>query len=310
MRLRRFCGVAVALLLGCAVGTARETDAQDPDAAGEVDLVSERSYFRPIAVHESDGRLVLDTESRITNGRDAKHGDAPHQVAIVTTNALGEKHLCGGSRIAPGLVLTAAHCVKGYEGKPERVKVISGTVEFSSGGLREAAIAVRTHPNFNVGARRNYDVAVVRAKLHESTEVIALHAVSGANLADRELLRVSGFGARKYGGVESIRLQIADVRFVPRERCTATPGINYTKARITEHMICAHGDPIPGNPHSVADACQGDSGGPLWRPGAALVGVVSFGEKCGNPGRYGVYARVESAETWIDERIAELGAAP
>jgi secreted trypsin-like serine protease len=67
-------------------------------------------------------------------------------------------------------------------------------------------------------------------------------------------------------------------------------------------MLCA------GLPRGSVDACQGDSGGPLvWRnqeTGPVLVGVVSFGEGCARPLKYGVYTRVSAYRDWIDRTLA------
>ena len=61
------------------------------------------------------------------------------------------------------------------------------------------------------------------------------------------------------------------------------------RGRVSRLHLCA------GHAGGVADACQNDSGGPLvclvddrW----TLFGIVNYGEGCGRPHKYGIYARV------------------
>ncbi len=65
---------------------------------------------------------------------------------------------------------------------------------------------------------------------------------------------------------------------------------------ITPRMLCAGGGPTETQSHS--DSCYGDSGGPLIVPGSpdgaapagdVLLGLVDFGNGCGQPGFPGVY---------------------
>lgn len=54
------------------------------------------------------------------------------------------------------------------------------------------------------------------------------------------------------------------------------------------------------------DTCQGDSGGPLTcssSSGPVLQGITSFGRGCARPGIPGVYTRVSSYNSWIEQTI-------
>ena len=63
---------------------------------------------------------------------------------------------------------------------------------------------------------------------------------------------------------------------------------------------------------SIAGVLQGDSGGPLTVDvdgKHVLIGDVSFGNKCGLAGKYGVYGDVAFFKTWIDTNVGENGGA-
>lgn len=75
----------------------------------------------------------------------------------------------------------------------------------------------------------------------------------------------------------------------------------YSNARqtILPTQICAGGE-------KDKDSCQGDSGGPLmhyvnsyWE----LVGIVSYGRKCGLEDWPGIYTLVSAYETWIKSTL-------
>ena len=67
-------------------------------------------------------------------------------------------------------------------------------------------------------------------------------------------------------------------------------------------MFCA------GVKEGRKDSCTGDSGGPLlchhegrW----TLFGITSFGEGCGQKGKYGIYTKVPNYKKWIKAIIDE-----
>ncbi|XP_076353862.1 clotting factor B-like isoform X2 [Tachypleus tridentatus] len=101
------------------------------------------------------------------------------------------------------------------------------------------------------------------------------------------------------GGPRSEVLQEVSIPVVSNKDCNSSyskvPLSKYPQG-ITRGQICA------GLSEGDKDACQNDSGGPLvleesgrW----ALVGIVSFGVNCAEPGYPGVYTRVSHYIKWI-----------
>ena len=65
---------------------------------------------------------------------------------------------------------------------------------------------------------------------------------------------------------------------------------------VDDSMVCA------GPSQGGVDACLGDSGGPLvcsYKNRWYLEGVVSWGDRCAVPGKYGVYAKLRYFSSWI-----------
>ncbi len=98
------------------------------------------------------------------------------------------------------------------------------------------------------------------------------------------------------GGVSNI-LREVNLQIVSPAACNAPAAYN---GSIGNLMICA------GFAHGGKDACQGDSGGPMMVMDASgnyvQAGIVSWGEGCGKPEKYGVYTRVSQIQAWVAEK--------
>ncbi|GFU39709.1 proclotting enzyme [Trichonephila clavipes] len=111
------------------------------------------------------------------------------------------------------------------------------------------------------------------------------------------------------------REDMMHVQFVETQRGPASPKLREVQIRIWENSRCkdVFRREVPITSANVCagdgdkDACRGDSGGPLMLAHTDgkfyLVGIVSFGKKCANPGVPGVYCRISHFLDWIEQQV-------
>jgi secreted trypsin-like serine protease len=238
-------------------------------------------------------------EPKVVGGLEARAGDDPWQVALVAAERTDRNYaFCGGSLVRPNWVVTAAHCVD-RDTTPSQLDVVSGTVDLDSGGTRSQVTEIIVHRDWNPQTH-DHDVALLRLAGNGSGTPIELlgRADEATTARPDSTARVTGWGRTSQGGNTVRRLRTVEVPIVSRSDCNDR--VSYDKA-ITENMICA------GRQQGGLDSCQGDSGGPLTAPvgrGRALIGVVSWGEGCAQPNKYGVYTRVANYSEWVNSCIA------
>jgi len=245
---------------------------------------------RQQVIQDASGKYSLAQVPRIVGGRKALEGEVPWQVALIVTDLQDEsvQYLCGGSILENGWVLTAAHCVEGYELSPGKVLAISGKLRIDDAAATgSAATEVIVHPLYCSGTN-DYDIALIKVKTTGSAIAIAKDAPATNTKA-----LVSGWGTTSEGGQTSIALKIVDLKTKGLASCNDSQAYD---GRISDKMLCAG----PGGA-APADSCQGDSGGPLFSEATPKVqfGVVSWGEGCARAGKYGVYASGPALRDWI-----------
>lgn len=237
----------------------------------------------------------------IVGGTEAAVGEFPFIVSL-QHSSMG--HFCGGSLIKKNWVLTAAHCVEGGYIQ----KVIAGLHD--QGDKRNAQVIIPKriiqHPQYD-DRTTDYDFALIELSSDANFDPVALNAeeLLIPPAPNQIMATTAGWGETMAQIVTPMnvkpmdmanRLQRVDVPLVSTEVCNDS-----YRGAITDRMMCA------GFETGGKDSCSGDSGGPLVINDATglrkLVGVVSWGEGCAQPQRYGVYSKVTSVTEWINTTI-------
>jgi secreted trypsin-like serine protease len=224
--------------------------------------------------------------ARIVGGDEASIQDYPY--AVYLTDNSGTQ-FCGGTLIGSSAVVTAAHCAGAIS--TSRIRVVAGRQdERTEDGVVARVSSVWTAPGF-VEAERGNDIAVLRLDRNLPYRRANLpNANDPALYAQGTNATVVGWGRTAEGGARSGVLRKATVPIIGDAGCSSS--YDTYDART---MLCA------GFPQGGVDACQGDSGGPLVVDGT-LIGVVSWGQGCAEPGKPGVYTRVA---TYVDDLRAQ-----
>lgn len=235
---------------------------------------------------------------RIVGGTKTTSARWPWQAEI---RAYGN-HNCGGSLVAPDIVVSAAHCFN-LGGKiwrpPDEFQIVTGRTRLSGKGGQEHEVAdyyffvdEDGKPLWN---RKTIVWDVVFAELGSDAKQEPIKIAGPGESAvwtPGHRAIVTGWGTTVAGtdaqtsDRSSNVLRRGTIKMISDAHCDSV----YGPAFVPDVMVCA------GLAAGGVDVCQGDSGGPLVVPIAGgdyrLVGDTSFAEGCALPDTPGVYGRL------------------
>ena len=224
--------------------------------------------------------------------------------ALIKPRSNSADKFCGGALITDGHVLTAAHCLTKVT--PNDIMVRLGSYDFGNSADPQSVDhkirAFKIHPEYDERTQAN-DIAILvlekKVSLNEDLRPVCLP--QERRDYKESIGTVIGFGSTTYGGRGSSKLREVSLPIWDNQQCRGV----YGERLVHPTHLCA------GTREGGKDSCQGDSGGPFMVQGPSkrwmMVGVVSWGQKCGEPNFPGVYTRVTEYNNWILDNVRDQG---
>ena len=243
-----------------------------------------------------------------------RRGAWPWMTAIYRLQRNSPVFLCGGSIIGDCWILTAAHCLKDY--KKENLLVVVGEHERFVDDRTEKTFSVEKvviHSDYGRGANFSRDIGLLKL----SCNITCSPYVRKGCLPLPEDKRyyepetpciVAGWGVIGKGNQDDVRNRKASIKelhlpIADNKTCVESTSPEH-RQDVTKYTICA------GDGSGQNDPCQGDSGGPLFckRDGQdryVIVGIVSWGEGCGQQDKYGMFTHLLNLVDWVHNEMAQ-----
>jgi len=224
------------------------------------------------------GGLGVRIQSNTKGDRETQFGEWPHMCAVLNRTVIGDTEqnlfVCGGSLIAPNVVLTAAHCVdevsnSGYGSSSLMVRCGEWDTQGDHEPLNHQdrfAKEVLIHPGF-VKRNLNNDVAIIVMQeefiLSQHIGTICLPNQDDYSNINWENCVATGWGKDEWGKSGRYQVIMKQILLDMVDRDTCENKLRTTRLgeffKLHDSFSCAGGKP-------GEDACTGDGGGPLVCP--------------------------------------------
>merc|ERR1712077_109342 len=252
---------------------------------------------------------------------ESQFGEWPHMCAVLHSKPVEQEagyggepetvnlYQCGGSLIAPGVLLTAAHCVDKFRQNPTELKIRCGewdtqhqTEPYPHQDRLVSNLAI--HPEFD-GRNLQNDFAVLFVSedfiLDQHIDTACLPAAD--EIFDSATCFATGWGKDQFGAAGQYQVVLKEIDLPVVNQGVCQDKLRSTrlgqKYKLHDSFLCAGG--IAGK-----DTCKGDGGSPLVCPSKydpntyVQAGIVAWGIGCGEDNTPGVYASVSKGVCWID----------
>ncbi|XP_055853823.1 phenoloxidase-activating factor 2-like [Episyrphus balteatus] len=245
---------------------------------------------------------------------EAEFGEFPWMVLIsekiITNGKVKSSFKCGGSLIAPTVVLTGAHCVKSTQARNIQVRAgewqSNSDVEPFPHQDRQVVEKIM-HENFDdVRLENNIALLFLETPFDKDPHINTVCLPPVNTNFDMSRCIASGWGRKRFRSKKYPKImKKIELPVVPNAKCQND--LRQTRLgpsfELHSSFMCAGGE------HNK-DTCKGDGGGPLVCPMANnpnryyQVGIVSWGIGCFDENVPGVYASIPHLRSWIDEQLA------
>ncbi|KAJ8946729.1 hypothetical protein NQ318_020823 [Aromia moschata] len=239
------------------------------------------------------GAATSALDERIIGGINATIIDYPYALQIEYYELV-----CGGVLVASNWALTAGHCLNDRDTEVFIIRV--GTTDRGSGGETFEIAEIVYHPQYN-WEHDDYDAVLLRLNATVSSPYAQIIEMvpQGSLLPQGENITVVGWGwiNEDYHDPDDDNfpdtLQQLDLPILDDETCNATLS---EYGIYTDRMFCA------GYLKGGKGFCNADNGGPVLYKGL-LIGIASWTDNCARALRPGVFTKISSIRSWIDNVI-------